>query len=89
MEVDAVRVAGRGEILARAFPKLGDPLDRVYLAGELGEHRCLVAGAGADVKHALAAVEGELLADERDHVRLGDRLVSADGQRGVSVRPVA
>ena len=54
MEVDAVRVAGRGEIRARAFRELGDPLDRVYLAGELGEHRRLVARAGADVEHTLA-----------------------------------
>ena len=74
---------------ARPLGELRDPLDRVHLAGELGDHRRLVAGARADVEHALAAARGELLADARDHVRLRDRLPVADRQRGVVVRASA
>ena len=59
------------------------------LAAELREHRRLVAGAGADVEHALAAAQRELRADARDHVRLRDRLVAADRQRGVVVGAAA
>ena len=89
VEVDAVLVARRGEIRARSFRELRDPLDRVHLGGELGEHRGLIARARADVEHPLAALQRELLADERDHVRLRDRLLAADRQRGVGVRGLA
>ena len=70
---------------ARALGELRDPLDRVHLGRELGEHRRLVAGARADVEHPLVAAQRERLADARDHVRLRDRLLAADRQRGVVV----
>src|SRR5919198_292311 len=65
---DAVAVAGLGQRRLRAHRELGHELDRVNLARQLGEDRGLVAGAGADVEHALAAAERELLADAGDHV---------------------
>jgi hypothetical protein len=79
------------EALARALGKLGDPLDRVHLRGELGEDGRLVPGARADVEDALAATQVERLADPRHHVRLRDRLSDSDRQRSVVVgaRPLA
>src|SRR5207248_99030 len=56
VDVD-VRVAGRREVRARRLGELRDPLDRVDLARQLGEHRGLVTRAGADVEHAFAALE--------------------------------
>ena len=67
-------VARLGERRPCALRELGHPLDRVHLAGELRQHRRLVARPGADVEHALAAAEGQRLADAGDHVRLRDRL---------------
>ena len=89
VEVDAALVAGRGEVRARRGRELRDPLDRVHLGRELGEHCGLVAGARADVEHAFVAPQRELLADERDHVRLRDRLLVADRQCGVGIRRLA
>src|SRR4029077_1506285 len=89
VEVDALLVAGLGKALAGPLRELGDPLDRVHFGRQLGEYRGLVAGARADVEHPLLAVKRELLRDQRDHVRLGDRLSAADGERGVSVDRVA
>ncbi len=86
MHVHAVAVSRGVEQHARTVGKRRDPLDRVHLAGELGEHRGLVAGAGADIEDAFRAVQLELLADSRHHVRLRDRLTLADGQRRVGVR---
>ena len=57
VELHAVPVAGRREVRARSLGERRDPLDRVHLAGEFGEHRGLVARAGADVEHALARRE--------------------------------
>ena len=82
VDVDPL-VPGRGEVLPGLLGELGNPLDRVHLRGQLGEDCGLVAGAGADVEHALAAGEAEDLADPGDHVRLRDRLVVTDRQRGV------
>ena len=86
MHLHAVRVAGRLEICTRALGELRPPLDRVHLGRELREHRGLVAGAGADVEYALPAAQPEGLADERNHVRLRDRLALSDRQRCVVVR---
>ena len=86
MELDAIGVARGREVRARERGELGDPLDRVHLRGELGEDRGLIAGAGADVEHALRPAERELLADERDHVGLRDRLAGAERERAVGIR---
>ncbi len=86
VHVHTVAVPCSVEQLARAVGERRDPLDRVHLARELGEHRGLVAGAGADIEDAFSAVQLELLADARHHVRLRDRLTLADGQRRVGVR---
>src|SRR5579862_1804147 len=86
VNVHAAGVPGRREALTRAFGQRRDALDRVHLRSELGDDGGLVAGAGADVEHALAAVQPELLADARDHVRLRDRLTLPDRYCRVVVR---
>ena len=77
---------GQLERPPRAGGQHGDPLDRDDAAGELVEHRSRVPGAGADVEHALPALELEELAHRRDDERLGDRLVLADRERRIVVR---
>src|SRR5215471_6260404 len=84
---DAVGAAGCLEALSGTLCELRDALDRVHLGCELGEHRRLIARAGADVEHPLAIGEVEQLADQRDHRGLRDRLPHADRKRGVVVRP--
>ena len=63
-------------------------LDAPHVRGDLREHGRVIARAGADVEHALAAAQAE----ERDHVgdqrRLADRLPGADRQRAVLPRAV-
>ena len=59
-----------------------------HLGRELGEHRRLVAGARADVEHR-SRPGARALADQRDHVRLRDRLAVADRQRRVVVGAAA
>src|SRR3954467_13278045 len=85
----AVGITGRLERGARALRELGQALDGVHLACQLREHRRLVAGAGADVEHALVAAQRHELADQPDHRRLRDRLPAADRKRGVVVRAPA
>ena len=48
-----MRAAGALERRSGALGEVRQPLDRVHLVGEPGEHGRLVAGAGADVEHAL------------------------------------
>jgi hypothetical protein len=62
-----------------------DPLDRVHHGAQLGEDGGLVAGARADVEHAVALVHLGGLTDDRDHVRLGDRLAEPDPQGHVEI----
>ena len=82
-------VARSFEVRARTLGELRNALDRVDLCRELGQDRGLVARARADVENALASGQRERLADPRDHVRLGDRLASADRQRSVVVGAIA
>ena len=64
-------------------------LDRPHVRGDLREYGRVVARAGADVEHALAAAQVQ----QRDHVGderwLADRLARADGQRAVLPRALA
>ena len=80
-------VADLVERLACTLCKSRNPLDRVHSPCELGEHRSLVAGAGADVEHRLAAAQLQLRADAGHHVGLRDRLICADRKRGIVVGP--
>ena len=72
-------------------PRLGDQrsdaLDAVHVAGDVREHRGLVAAAGADLEHfvELAAVARKL-AHPRDDPRLRYRLAVADRKRRVVIR---
>ena len=52
---------------------------------QLGENGGLVAGAGADVEHPVARANAERGCDQRDHVRLRDRLAVPEQQSGVLV----
>ena len=78
--------ARAGERSPAAARQLGVALDAPDVVRQLGEHGGVVARAGADVEHALAAVEREQLAHPRDDERLGDRLPGADRQRDVVPR---
>ena len=81
---DAASRSRRPPPRGRARPardSAGVALDAPHVRGEPGEQRGVVARAGADVEHPLAAVELEQLAHARDHERLGDRLARADRQR--------
>src|SRR5213592_3447648 len=84
-----VRVAELLEERARTFGEARQPLDRAHAARELGEHRRLVAGAGADLERLLTPGELEELRHERDDVGLGDGLFLADRERVVAVRAPA
>ena len=82
-------VARRRKGAPRAVGELRQALDRVHFGGELGENRRLVAGARADVEHALVALERELLRDQRNDIGLRDGLAGSDRQRRVRVRGLA
>ncbi len=57
VDLHAAAVARGVERCARAVGERGDSLERVHLGGELREHCRLIAGAGADVEHLLAAAQ--------------------------------
>ena len=88
MDVDAV-VPGGLQICAGEIGQLRPPLDRVDFGGELRQHRRLVSGPRPDVEDVLVTLEGEGLADLRDHVRLRDRLPASDRQGRIVVRAAA
>ena len=66
--------AGRREVRRRLARQRGVDARRSTRAAQPGEQRGVVARAGADVEHALAAAQLEQLAHARDDQRLGDRL---------------
>jgi len=79
---------GVAEALQEGRRLLGErrhDLDRVDARGDLGQDRGLIAGAGADLEHGLAALEAQRLRHEADDVRLRDRLPVADGHRVILV----
>src|SRR6185436_15776132 len=84
VHVDVV-VAQPGEALGRNARQLLDALDGVDLAHQRAEDRGRVARAGADLEHALLALELQRLHGHRDDVGLRDRLAGADRQRRVVV----
>ncbi len=83
-EVD-VGMAGIRQGGGGLLGELRDPLDGVDVACDLGENRCCIAGARADLQHGLAALELQGLDHERDDIRLGNRLARTNGQRHVGV----
>ena len=73
------------EELAGAAGEAAVALDGVDAAGEAGEDRRLVAGAGADLEHLRAAGDVEGLGHQADDGGLADRLAAGDGERRVLV----
>jgi len=84
-----VLIAEAVEILPRALGDRGNDLDREHRARDLVEHRRLIARAGSDLEHLLAALQPARLGHERDDVGLGNGLVVPDGQRAVAIRGIA
>ena len=71
---------------SRGFGELRDPLDREDGAGESREERGLVAGAGADLEHALLAREPESLEHPRDRQGRREGLPEPERKRDLVVR---
>ena len=78
----------RAEIGAGTLEHAGDALNGKHILAHLRQHRRLIAAPGAHFKHAseIAAVL-QRLDHARHDVRLGDRLLKADGQRRILIRP--
>jgi hypothetical protein len=72
---------------ARGVGELAVPLDRVDLASDPAEHRCRVAGPGADLQDAVRGLRLDRLRQQGDYIGLRDRLPLGDWQRRVVVRP--
>ena len=66
-----------------------DAFDRVDVAAQPGEHRRLVARAGADLEHPCTAIDFQRLGHDRDRRRMGDGLPVADRQRPILVGTLA
>jgi hypothetical protein len=81
-----VGVALSFQQLACPLGQLVDEFDAINPAGQLGEHRRLVAPAGADFEDEIVGLELEEVRHHRDHERLRDCLVEADRQWPVKVR---
>jgi len=84
-----VVIAETVEAGARALGHRRYDLDGEHGARDLVENRRLIARAGADLEHALAALESRGLGHERHDVGLRDGLVVADGQGRVAIGGVA
>ncbi len=64
-------------------------LDRVDPGGQQAQHCARIAGASADLEHAVGRADARAFGHQRDDVGLRDRLAGADRQRpiGVGVAP--
>ena len=72
------------QALARPPRQLGDDLQRIDLLHQLGEHRRLVAAAGAHLQHRTALRWQHQVAHQGDDEVLGNGVVAPDGQRAVA-----
>src|SRR5215471_430096 len=79
----------RLERLPCASREFGNPLDAAHARGQTGEDGGLVAAARPDLQHLLAPRETQQLGHARHDERLRDRLRVTDGQRVITVRPIA
>jgi hypothetical protein len=80
-----VGVALSSQQLACPLGQLVDEFDAIHPAGQLGEHRRLVAPAGADFENEIVGLELEEVRHHRNHERLRDRLIKADRQWSIQV----
>ena len=69
--------------------QLADALDRVDVAGDLGEDGRRIARSGSDLEHLFAALERQGFGHECDDIGLGDRLLFVDRQRAIVVGKLA
>ncbi len=74
------------EIRSRQGGEFRNALDRDHLLRERAQNRRVIARAGADVEHFFRAAQFQPFRHQRRHVRLGDGLTVADGERRVDVR---
>ena len=63
-------------------------LDGEHACAHLCENRCLIARAGADLEDLIPFIHLKRLGHEGNGVRLRDRLLAADGQCRILVRPI-
>ena len=80
--------AGDGEAPAGAVDQGRETLDRMNAAAETGEQRRHVAGAGADLEHALPALRLERHEHGRDRAGRRHRLPARQRQGHVGARQV-
>ena len=73
--------AGRGSTRLVITSEARQAFDRDDALGESREHRGLIAGAGADFEHVLAAAKRQRRTHLRDGRRRRDGLAAADRQR--------
>ncbi len=83
-QLDVVGVAA-AQVLGGEAGEAGVALDADHVLGQASQEAGRVAGAGADLEHALIALEFERLKDRGDDPGLGDGLLGADRQRRVGV----
>ena len=69
----------------RAGGQFGDHLDRADLVGKRGKHRCLVAGAGANLQYDVIRLEIKQFRHQRDDEGLRNGLGMTDRQRSVLI----
>src|SRR5690606_30592902 len=69
----------------RPFGKAAIAFQRINVACELAQHRSLIAGACADLKHVFAPGQAEKLCHVSDDEGLRNGLVAADGQRRIAI----
>lgn len=80
-----VVVSELGQPCARPGGQRFAPLDREHILGEPAQDRRGVPGASPDLENAFVAFQAERFDCDRHDVGLRDRLLLADGQRGVSI----
>ena len=87
--IETLVAPARVDRLARRREQRRNALDREDLRDEMREQHGLIARAGADLEHALAALEREDLEVPRMDARLRDGLPAADRKRRILVRAMA
>ena len=75
----------RAQARVRIPGQFGDAFEGVNLRSQTGEHRGLIAGAGANLKNSHVIVEFKQLSHPGDDVRLRNGLIEFDWQGMVAI----